>query len=1033
MEDYPPVELDRKGNGEAMSNASDSPKGSVLVVGGGIAGVQAALDLADSGFYVHLIEKSSAIGGRMSQLDKTFPTNDCSACILSPKLVECGRHLNINLMTLSEVMALEGEEGAFTATIRQNPRYVDPAKCIACGTCAEKCPKKVPNEFDLGLGKRKAIYLKYPQAVPLKYAIDPDQCIWLRRPGRCGMCQKVCPSGAINFDDQPRQIHIEVGSVILALGFSPFDPSILDFTGYGRLPNVVTAMEFERLLSPSGPCLGHMERPSDHKEPRRIAWLQCVGSRDINRACHGYCSSVCCMYAIKQAVIAREHTQGPDLSTSIFFMDMRTHGKEFETYYDRARAEGVSFHRCRVHSILPAGHDDNLLLRYVGDDGRIKQEEFDLVVLSVGLEMDKQAAELARRLGVELDPNNFVATGAFRPVSTNRPGVCVCGAAAEPKDIPQSVMEASASALEASRLLAPARWSETQKKEYPEERNVWAEPPRIGVFVCSCGINIASVIDVAAVTDYARTLPGVVFAQNNLFTCSQDTINQMAETIKREGLNRVVVASCTPRTHEPLFQETLRDAGINKFLFEMANIRDQDSWVHQGFPDEATQKAKDLVRMAVAKVQQDEALAYNTVPVVKRALVLGAGVAGMTAALSIADQGIPVVLVERKDRLGGHARKFYRTWQGDLVQGYLAGLCQRVEEHPQIDLHLETTVEKVEGSVGQFETHLSDGSKVLHGTAIIAIGAGSHKPREGRWNYLYGRHPEVHVLLELDKRFIKEDPALKEKNQTVFILCAGSRVPEKPYCSRVCCTHAIDQALHLKELNPNMEIFMLYRDIRTYGEKERLYQKARENGIVFIRYDLDNVPKVWEEQGNIHVEVKDPILDRPVRLHPDMLVLATAVRPKIDADVVSRAFKCSMNSDRFFLEAHMKLRPVDFATDGIFMAGLCHYPKPMDETIAQAKAAAARASIILAQDAIPAESITAVVEQRKCVGCGVCTMVCAYNAIQLDENSSLARVDTAMCKGCGACVAGCRSDAVTLKNIGNEQIMAAIEATMETY
>ncbi len=1006
------------------------PRGSVLVVGGGIAGVQAALDLANSGFYVHLVEKSSAIGGSMSQLDKTFPTNDCSACILSPKLVEVGRHLNINLLTLSEVLNIDGEPGNFKVHIRKNPRYVDPEKCIACGTCAEKCPKKVPNEFDLGLGNRKAIYLRYPQAVPLKYAIDPQACIYLKKPGRCGFCKKVCPTGAINFDDRPKDLVLEVGSVILALGFKPFDPSVLDFTGYGTFKNVVTSMEFERLLSPSGPCMGHMERPSDKKEPQRIAWLQCIGSRDINRACHGYCSTVCCMYAIKQAVIAREHSESGNLSASIFFMDMRTHGKGFEAYYQRAKNEGISFHRARVHTVLPSSND-NLRLRYSSDQGQILEEEFDLVVLSVGLETDPEVIRLCHHLGIELDHDNFISTSPFSPVSTNRPGIFVCGAVTEPKAIPQSVTDASAAACGAQCMLHQARWSETKKKEFPPERNVYSEPPRIGVFVCSCGINIASVVDVKAVTEYAKTLPGVVFAQNNLFTCSQDTINQMAEIIKNEGLNRVVVASCTPRTHEPLFQETLREAGINKYLFEMANIRDQDSWVHQKWPEKATEKAKDLVRMAVAKVRGDEPLPYNQLSVTKKALVVGGGVAGMVSALSLAKQGFPVCLIEKKEQLGGHGRNFYRTWQGKPLQGYLQKLIREVENHPQIDIQLNATLDKVSGSVGRFQTTLSNGLNVEHGVAIIAIGAESYRPTSGPWNYLYGKNSKVHTLLELDQRLIAEDKSLAELGQAVFIHCVGSRIPERPYCSRVCCTHAIDQALKLKELNPEMDIFMLYRDIRTYGKREHIYQEARQKGIIFIRYDLDNLPRAHETNGELIVEITDPILQKEVRLHPELLVLASAVQPRQEVGELSKLFKCAMTEEGFLLEAHMKLRPVDFATDGVYLAGLCHYPKPLEETIAQAQAAASRAAIVLSKDAVPAESVTAVVNPTKCTGCGVCTKVCAYYAVSLDDETGKAQVNTGLCKGCGACVAGCRSDAITLMNLGNEQIMAAVEAAME--
>ena len=1013
--------------------------GSVLVVGGGISGVQAALDLADSGFYVHLVERGPAIGGAMSQLDKTFPTNDCSACILSPKLVECGRHLNINLLTLSQVEALEGGPGRFKVRVRQMPRYVDTDKCIACGACAEKCPKKVPSQFDLGLGTRKAIYLQYPQAVPLKYAIDPEQCIWLRKPGRCGACVKACPSGAINFDDKQRVHDLTVGSVILAPGFRPFDPSGLDFLGYKSLDNVITSMEFERILSPSGPFKGHMVRPSDGKEPRRIAWLQCVGSRDINRACHGYCSSVCCMYAVKQAFIAREHAKGQGLDTEIFFMDMRTHGKGFESYYQRARQEGILFRRARVHTILPDRESEGgLVLTWGDEEGKIHESRFDMVVLSVGLEPDPEVMALSERLGVELDPDMFVLTEGFSPVATSRPGIFVCGAASEPKDIPQSVMEASAAALEAERLLSPVRWSETKTPEYPPERDVFSEPPRIGVFVCSCGINIGSVVDVERVCDYAKGLPGVVFAQTNLFTCSQDTINQMAETVRRQRLNRVVVASCTPRTHEPLFQETLREAGINKYLFEMANIRDQDSWVHQSDPEAATRKAMDLVRMAVAKVRGDQPLAYNTIQVIKEALVVGGGVAGMTAALSLADQGFPVTLVEREARLGGWARSLFHTSRREPVQEELASLISKVEAHSRISVKTGVTVKDVSGSVGRFSTSLSDGSSVEHGVAIVAVGAEPWLPEPGSpHSYLYGVHPGVRTLLEVDQALISGEGLPEELKQAVFIHCVGSRIPERPYCSRVCCSHAIEQALALKDRNPDLEIFMLYRDIRTYGRREYLYQEARRRGIIFIRYDLEEPPQAAMAQGEagqeLVVRVKDHVLGRPVELRPELLVLATAITPRRDSGALAQFFKCATGSDGFLLEAHMKLRPVDFATDGVFLAGLCHYPKPIEETIAQAKAAASRAGLILSKDHVPAESITAEVNRAKCTGCGVCERVCAYHAVAVDPASGSAVVDSAMCKGCGACVAGCRSDAITLKNMGNEQIMAEVEAVVDEW
>ncbi len=757
-----------------------------------------------------------------------------------------------------------------------------------------------------------------------------------------------------------------------------------------------------------------------------MAWLQCVGSRDINRSCHPYCSSVCCMFAIKQAVIAKEHAHG-EFEPSIFFMDMRTNGKGFEEYYNRAQENGVAFHRARVHSVLPSGENDNLRLRYVNEQGEIKFEDFDMVILSTGLEVDKNTIELAKKLDLELDDDNFVKTDVFNPVATSRPGVFVCGAVAEPKDIPQAVMEASAAAMEAGGILAPARWSSTAVKEYPPERDVRAEAPRIGVFVCHCGINIGSVVDVKAVSEYAKTLPDVVFSQENLFTCSQDTIDQMVQTIKEQDLNRVVVASCSPRTHEPLFQETLRDAGLNKYLFEMANIRDQDSWVHQNEPEAATAKAMDLVRMAAARVWGEGALPYNTVKVDKSALVIGGGIAGMTAALSLAEQSFPVTLVEKSTGLGGNANNLFRTWQDDKVQPYLAEIIKKVNDHPNIDLQLNCEISETTGSVGKFTTTLSNGKSLEHGVAVVAVGGKAYSP-EGEWAFLYGRNDKVHTLLEIDRMLIDASNDFKNTNQAVFIHCVGSRIPERPWCSRVCCTHAIDQAIKLKELNPEMDIFMLYRDIRTYGQRERLYQKARALGIIFVRYDLDHIPAVSDRDGRLVVTAHDPIVDAEITLDPNLLVLATAIEPRAGGSSVAKFFKCAIDAHGFLLEAHMKLRPVDFATDGVYLAGLCHYPKPLEETIAQAKAAAARATIVLSQDEVPAESITALVNPAKCVGCGVCVEVCAYNAISMDEDKNISVVNADLCKGCGACVAGCRSDALTLRNIGNEQIMAAVEA-----
>ncbi|RLB34971.1 MAG: 4Fe-4S ferredoxin [Deltaproteobacteria bacterium] len=1466
------------------------PVGSVMVVGAGIAGIQASLDLADSGYLVHLVEKNSAIGGVMAQLDKTFPTNDCSMCIISPKLVECGRHLNIDLHTMTDIVEVSGEPGNFKVEVLERPRYVDITKCTACDECAKACPIEVPNAFDHNLRNRKAAYKLYPQAMPSAYAIekrgtapckatcpahvsvqgyialinkgkyrealelfkeahpfpaicgrvchhpcegictrgDVDEPVaieYLHRfladldlrsdtryvpetkeqsrekvaiigagpagltaayylskegfratvfeklpvpggmmavgipeyrlprdvlaaeinviqemgveirtgvsfgedinleslktegykavflatglhlsrrlnvegedlPGvlkgvdflndvalgkpislkkkvtvigggnvaidvamtalrkgaqevtlvclekreempawdyeieealqegvkivnslgpnrflekggelsgiefkrctavfdekgnfnpqydeadlttfetesaiiaigqagdlsfaqkegipltqrgglqadpltlqtplewvfaggdalygpksvveavacgkeaaesirrylegvdlkqgreqewsfekpdtegtpvlprvslktlppeerkgsfkeisigfteeeakkeaerclKCGICSEcyqcvsVCLAGAVDHSMKPKERTIEVGAIILAPGFTPFDPSSYETYSYAKHPNVLTSMEFERILSASGPFEGHLVRPSDHKEPRKIAWLQCVGSRDINLCDHSYCSAVCCMYAIKEAVIAKEHSKEP-LDTAIFYMDMRTYGKDFEKYYNRAEEEsGVRFIRSRVHSIDPVD-GDNLLVRYALENGEIKDEVFDMVVLSVGLAPVQGVTDLAEKLGVDLNKHQYVKTTSFKPINTSKEGIYVCGVFQAPKDIPHSVMEASASAAAATEILSEARGTLTRTKELPPELDVSGEEPRIGVFVCNCGINIGGIADVPAVREYAKSLPHVVHAEDNLFTCSQDTQDKMKEVIKEKGINRVVVASCSTRTHEPLFQETIRDAGLNKYLFEMANIRDQDTWVHMNDPEKATEKAKDLVRMAVAKAAFIEPLQQVTLEVKKAVLVVGGGVAGVEAALSIAEQGFQAFLVEKTAQLGGVARKLHTTWQGENIGAYVDRLVERLEKHPQIKIFTEMEVTDTTGIIGNFTSTLSPvngkGSPVAveHGATILATGGVEYEPSE----YLYGKHPGVLTHLDLDQAIMQDDEKIKNAQTAVFIQCVGSRIPERPYCSKVCCTHSLESAITLKEINPDMNIYILNRDIRSYGFKEDLYREAREKGVIFIRYTLEDLPQVTaSDEGGLSVTVMDRILGRPIRLSPDLLVLAAAILPGENKDLFD-LFKVQTNSDGFLLEAHMKLRPVDLASEGIFMAGLAHYPKPIDETITQAKAAVARAMTILSKETILVGGVVAEADPDRCAACLTCVRTCPYGAPHIGEEG-YAIIDPAVCRGCGACVAECPGRAITLKHFTDEQILAKTDA-----
>ena len=1483
--------------------AKNGKVGAALVVGGGIGGMQAALDLAAAGIRVHVVESQPAIGGVMSQLDKTFPTNDCAMCIMAPRLVEIGRHKDIELLTLSEVRQVRGEPGNFTVTVEQRPRYILESKCTGCGLCTAACPVSLPAEFDHGLCERKAIYRPYPQAVPAAFAIskrgtppcqagcpihqsgpgyirliaqgrfeealevilrdnpipsicgricthpctaactrrtvdDPvdlpalkrfitDTCgdyklpqphpdlperperiaivgsgpagllcayhlrhkgysptifeaasvaggmlaqgipsfrlprevlqaeidrlreigieirlntpvgraisfdelrkqyaavflaigaqverklgvpgenlpgvmgglEFLKRvnlekpflPGRrvlvigggnsaldaartalrcgarevtmvyrrtraempadqreiddairegvqlrhvlaapkafhagadgrvasldgikmrlgppdasgrpapkpipdseftipcdcaivtigqipdldslgprlgldttrsgtlradpvtletklpgvfaggdcvsgpdvvvtamlagkkaahsidrfingedmrtgrelegpfrpeyevdttgvlmqrripvpaldystrlngfqevhtgytreqamqeaerclecgiccdCHLCAAQCQAGAIDYTMQPRTRELEVGAIVLAPGYEAFDPSSLPQLGYGRLPNVLTSLEFERILSASGPYAGKVLRPHDQREPGRIAFLQCVGSRDQER---DYCSSVCCMYATKEAIIAKEHL-GEHVQCDIFFMDMRAFSKGFEQYYRRAKELGVRYIRCRVPTVKEDAATRNLVLEYLVDGDRKESATYDLVVLSVGMRPPKDVTALAETFGIKLNSHNFCRTSVFQPTQSSREGVFVAGPFVEPKDITETVMQASATAAQALALLAEVRGSRITPRDYPREREVKGEEPRIGVFVCHCGTNIAGVVNVTAVMEYAKTLPNVVFADHNLFTCSNDTQERMKQAIAEHNLNRVVVASCSPRTHEPLFRNTIREAGLNPYLFEMANIRDQCSWVHMHEPEAATQKAKDLVRMAVAKSRLLEPLQRRSVPVLKSALVIGGGLSGMTAALNLARQAFDVFLVERADDLGGHLRQVRYLLNGEDPQAELSRLRAEVMMNPRIRIFTGASVEKVEGTIGDFRSTVSAGeisTEVAHGVAVIATGAGDHRPSQ----YLYGQDERVLTQRELEQRLAEGGQLVRANGKpktVVMIQCVGSRDAERPYCSRVCCTEAMKNALRIKSLSPETNVYVLYRDIRTYGFREQYYTQARRQGVAFVRYDEDRKPEVTRNGQGLGVSVFDQTLALPFTIAADLVVLSTGLEPHADNRRLAQLFKVPLNSEGFFLEAHLKLRPVDFMTDGVYLCGRAHSPKSEEECIIQAQAAAARAASVLTRDRLEMEANISEVVDQSCDGCAYCVDTCPYKAITLVEymwQGSVKKVVEAnetVCKGCGCCQATCPKKGIFIRGFTLDQIEAQIHAALE--
>jgi len=925
------------------------------------------------------------------------------------------------------------------------PPYGIPSEfCQTCGACVFICPtgrmkikdvsvtEPVPilSEHNEGLASRGAVFIPFPQAVPNKAIIDEKSCVHMLKE-KCGICEVYCEAKAIDYGQKESLSDLKVGAVVLAPGYEAFDARLKSEYGYGHYPNVVTALEFERILSASGPFDGHVLRPSDLTVPGRIAWIQCVGSRDSER---NYCSSVCCMYATKEAIIAKEHVHG-ELRCDIFFMDLRAFGKGFDEYYERAKAMGINYIRCRPSSVEEVPGGGSLRIGYLNEEGKAGNGEYDLVVLSTGLVAPRSMREAGSRLGVRLDEHGFCSAGEFSPCETGRDGVFACGPFAEPKDIPETVIEASGAATRAISLLAAVRGSLIKTRVFPPETDVAGVEPRIGVFVCHCGTNIAGVVNVAGVVEYAKTLPNVVYAENNLYTCSNDTQEKIKKLIKEHDLNRVVVASCSPRTHEPLFRNTIREAGLNPYLFEMANIRDQCSWVHMHEPEKATAKARDLVRMALAKSRLLEPLKRKTIGMDKRVLVMGGGVSGMTAALELAGQGFEVHLVEKEKVLGGHLRHIHYTLGqngGMTPRQYLEQLEAKVRANPRISLHLEAEVSATKGFIGNFESTVKGGGKsedVKHGVVIVATGAREYEPSE----FLYGQDSRVLTQVELEERLA--GGGLGGAANIVMIQCVGSRTKEHPYCSRICCQEAVKNALKIKEIRPDANVFILYRDVRTYGFRESFYTKAREAGVVFIRYDENRPPEV-EKGEKLAVRVHDPILGREVSIQPDLLVLSAATVPDPGNADTGKLFKIPLNQNGFFLEAHMKLRPVDFATEGVFLCGLAHAPKLIPESVVQAWAAVSRANTVLSKDEIELEANISEVIDENCDGCAYCVDPCPYKAIALIEyvsNGSVKKtveVNESACKGCGTCMATCPKKGISVKGFRLEQLAAMVNGLL---
>jgi len=1027
-----------------MPNSADNerPSGAVLVVGGGVGGMRAAVDLAEAGLKVYLVETLPWLGGRVAQLGYMFPTHDCVLCrgtsdhgygctrpAISPALLDHNLHPNIEIMTNTDLVNVAGYAGDFTVMLRHHPTYVDAGRCINCGLCAAICPVSLPSPFQMGLATRKAIYKMAPRALPDAYVVDKvPHC------DTCGRCASVCPTGAVNLDEQETERALQASAIILSLGYELSDPTEYGELGYGRYPNVIHSMQYERLASRSGPTEGTVLRASDGQLPQRIAWIQCVGSRDEK---HPYCSSICCMYATKEAILAKQRIEG--VHCQIFMMDERAFNKEFNAYYEQAQKQyRVEYTRCRISAIREDPQTHDLILRYPDQEGKVVESRFDMVVLSVGSLPPGGARDLADVLGIELNPYGFCATDKFVPLETSRPGIYVCGTFASPKEIAETILDAAGAAGDVMRLLSSEIGARPYGREYPflckpedlpPERDVGGEDPRVGVFVCRCYPSIAGIIDTEKIADFAAGLPGVVHVETVDYACLEEGQERIRQMVKKRGLNRVAVAACSHRTHESLFQRIVRQAGLNPYLVEVANVREQCAWPHVDDPARATYEARELVRLAVARACLAVPVQRKAIEPVRRALVIGGGLSGMMAALDIADAGHDVTLVERSAGLGGNLQHIYYVAEGDNPQRLLRDLTNRVLGHQRIDVLTRSEVIAYEGSVGAFRSTVRTPSGILeveHGATIVATGG-----QESRGDmFLLGQDERVVTSLDLEETITHRPGQIANLKEVVFIQCV--RQPDGvEYCSRTCCTNTMKNAIRIKMLNPYCRVVVLYKDIITYGFREAFYTEARQRGVMFVRYDDAHMPQCRvNDRGQLEVAAWESSLRQEIVLHPDLLSLSMAIEPSEGTEELARILDVPLSSEGFFMEAHLKMRPMDMAREGIFICGMAHYPKFIEECITNAQAAAGRALTILATRMLYIGGVISVVDQSKCVGCLTCVRTCPFEIPKVRYADTgvgglkgAAYIDPALCTGCGTCTGDCPAKAIQLIAYQDEQIL----------
>jgi len=1010
----------------------------ILVVGAGMAGMTAAHYLAEWSAQVYLVDSAPHIGGAFLLLDHTFTTDSCGLCLALPRqpsycpTLSSDFHPHITLLPRTRLVALEGEPGSFIATLYHEPRYVDPDRCDNCGACAAVCPatqKSIHPAYPCS--EQKAIYPPPPRAIPFAYALAPEACLHFSPSiggtgGACAACAAVCPHGAIDLEAAPGEERIEVGVVLLAPGFVPFDAARAVEYGWGRCLNVVTNLQFERMLNRSGPTRGRLLRPSDGRTPRRVAFIHCVGSRNAALG-RPYCSTSCCMITAKQACLARK--AAPEAEVTVFTMDVRTAGKGYEQYFQRVAAlPGVTYRRGRPAAVqeLPGSRN----LRLLTPDG---EEEFDLVVLAVGLGPADGVRELAARTGIALDEYGFILPGDDGPGTTSRRGIFAAGAGLAPADVPEAVTQAAAAAaLAAGVLINKSTNQQTSKSASQQTNQLTDQPSNIGLFLCTCHGTLEETLDFPALVAAGEHLRGVAHVERLEAACEEPGLEAIERAVAEHALNRIVVAGCSPHLYADRFEALMARLGLPTRLLARANVREGAAWAHGRGHAAATAVARGEVEMSVAGLRETPYHPFHPRPqetVARRVLVLGGGLAGMTAALTLAGLGVECDLVEREAQLGGNLRERFRTLEGLDAQALLAETAERVRQAERVRVWTEAELAGWSGVQGDFAAEIrTNGETRLehYGALIVATGAEPATTTE----YLYGQHPRVLTQRELELQIANSrlQSAICNLQSIVMIQCVESRDEAHPYCSRVCCAHAVKNALALKSLDPAVEVSILFRDIRMPGMQELYYQQARRLGVRFLRYEPPERPLVEVDGDRLRVTVRDTLYDETVTLEADLLALSTGIVPR-DNRALADVLGVGLDEDGFFAEAHPKLRPTDLARPGIFLCGLAYGPRFITETIAQARAAALRAALVVARPAEPRHDI-ATVEADLCSFCGLCVTACPYGARVLDEEERVARVLDHLCQGCGACVAVCPNGASRQPALEPTQALALVDAAL---